>query len=154
MSRLRQRVARTLWPHRQPSVRGNPRGDGFPGSKRAEIVNRPIGPDDLHAPDAANLRGQQDRGRILGWFILWCHRQNKQIRPMKLRNGATRAAPRRLTPAFRLRCPQRSRSRRGWVATLLGAILLFGDKNLFPHVRDEFDRNCGQRRVQLRRAGN
>jgi hypothetical protein len=42
----------------------------------------------------------------------------------------------------------------GWVAPLLGAILLFGDKNLFPQVTDEFDRNRGRRLVQLRRAGN
>jgi len=36
---------------------------------------------------------------------------------------------------------------------VLDAILLFGDKNLFPQVTDEFDRNR-RRRVQLRRAGN
>ena len=106
---------------------GNPRDGGLPGSKRAEIVNRPIGPDDLHAPDAAHLHGQQDRGQTLGWFILWQHRQNKQIRPMKLRTA-------------------RLVSRRA----VLDAILLFGDKNLFPQVTDEFDRNR-RRRVQLRR---
>ena len=63
----------------------------------------------------------------MGWFILWQHRQNKQIRPMKLRTA-------------------RLVSRRA----VLDAILLFGDKNLFPQVTDEFDRNR-RRRVQLRR---
>src|ERR1700746_230855 len=109
-----------FWPHGQPSMRADPVDGRFFGIERAEIVDRPVGPDDLHAPDVAHLHGQQDRGQTFRWFILWWHRQYKQTRPMKLRTArlVSCAAPPR--PRVRASLPERSRVRRGWVATRSG----------------------------------
>ena len=94
----------TFWRrHGQPSVRLDPLDGGFPGSKHAEIVDRPIGPDDLHAPDGPHPHGQQDRRGTSGRFILWRHRQNEQIRPLKLRTA--QLVPRRLAPVAGRVCP-------------------------------------------------
>src|SRR5262249_21064642 len=77
------------------------------GSKRAKIVQRPIGPDDLHAPDFAHLHGQQDRGSTFGWLIFWGHRRNKQIKPVKL--GTARLVSCRAVPPPRsVLLPRRS----------------------------------------------
>src|SRR6516165_5023085 len=88
-----------FWPHGQPSMRGDPLNGGFPGTIYAEIVDRAVRPHDLYAPDLANLHRQQDRGQTFGWFILWRHRQDKQIRPLKLRTArlaSCRAVPPRI----------------------------------------------------------
>ena len=135
-----------FWPHGQPSMRGDPLNGGFPGTIYAEIVDRAVGPHDLYAPDLANLHRQQDRGQTFGWFILWRHRQDKQIRPVKLRTARLASC----RPASGLPLPERSRVGRAWVATLSGAILLFGAKNLFPQVTDRFELGP----AQWRRAGN
>jgi hypothetical protein len=94
-----------FWPHGQPSMRGDPLNGGFPGTIYAEIVDRAVRPHDLYAPDLANLHRQQDRGQTFGWFILWRHRQDKQIRPLKLRTArlaSCRAVP---PPHPGSRCP-------------------------------------------------
>src|ERR1700745_1287669 len=98
-----------FWPHGQPTVRADPVDGRLFGIERAEIVDRPVGPDDLHAPDVAHLHRQQDRGQTSGWFILWRHRQYEQISPLKLRTARLVAVRRLPTPAFGLRlapdCP-------------------------------------------------
>ena len=148
---LGRRLAGTVRPHGHPSVRGDPLGGGLLGIKGSEIVDRPIGPDDLDAPDVAHPHGQQDRGQTFGRFILWRHRQPTNNKTNEIENGAARVAPRRPPhPRVQAPSPERSRVGRDWVATLVGAILLFGDKNLFSQVTDELC--CGRRRVQLRRA--
>ena len=139
-----------FWPHGQPSMRGDPLNGGFPGIIHAEIVDRAVRPHDLYAPDLANLHRQQDRGQTFGWFILWRHRQDKTNKTTEIKNGAARVVPRRPTPASGLPLPERSRVGRAWVATLSGAILLFGAKNLFPQVTDRFELGP----AQWRRAGN
>jgi len=96
------------------------------GSKRAKIVQRPIGPDDLHAPDFAHLHGQQDRGSTFGWLIFWGHRRNKQIKLVKL--GTARLVSCRAVPPPRsVLLPRRSRARRDWLASPIEVILLFGE---------------------------
>ena len=72
---------------------------------------------------------------------------------MKLRT-ARLVSCRAVSPPRSRSVAQQSRVRRDWLATLLGVILLFGDKNLFAQVTDEFDRSCERRQVELRRAGN
>src|SRR5262249_39814882 len=60
---------------------------------------------------------------------------------MKLRT-ARLVSCRAVSPPFRPRLPEPP-SWTGWVATLLGAILLFWDKNLFPQVTDEYRKLSG-----------
>jgi len=56
---------------------------------------------------------------------------NEQIRPMKLRTA--RLVPRRPAPVSSPRWPE-PRIGPGWLPSPIAAILLFGDKNLFPRV--------------------
>ena len=94
--RLSGDVVGSFYPNRQPRMAGYPLGGAFPRNKRAKIVHRSIRPDDLHAPDAAHLNGQQDRGHTLAWVVLWRHRQNHKSN--EIENGAARVVPRRLAP--------------------------------------------------------
>src|SRR5215831_14159129 len=97
-SRLPRSIAGTAWPHRQPSMLDDSVDGRLLGSKRAKIVQRPIGPDDLHAPDPPAWAARSWFDPRLAYFLGASAKQTNKTG--EIGNGAARVVPRRPAPAF------------------------------------------------------